>query len=225
MPYVDDKNSSGLPPTSIRDTLFGDMPFAYWAERGQGEPWSIFALAKAALDNGNAKECVRLLSEIAGHPGLEPRQYLQAWHFLRQQGVAPAAEKAKLLYGVVVEVALKGGLDLVAAYTDCSARYYNYSGAGIVWEHPDDSLNASIQQLLDSGRAVVAKIGPWEKPRPDAPSQGHIRINLLTPSGLHFGQGPLNALASDSLGGPVIQAAMSLMQALIAKHESLRREK
>lgn len=224
MPQVDDKNPQG-PPASVRDTLFGDMPFSYWADHGQGEPWSTFALAKAALDSGNVKECVRQLSEIAERPGLEPRQYLQAWHFLRQQGAAPAPEKAKLLYGVVVEVALKGGLDLVAAYTDGSARYYNYSGAGIVWEHPDDSLNAFIQRLLDSGRAVVAKIGPWEKPRPDAPPQGHTRINLLTPSGLHFGQGPLNALTSDPLGGPVIRAAMALMQALIAKHESLRRGK
>ena len=46
---------------------------------------------------------------------------------------------------------------------------------------------------------------------------GEVRINFLTPSGLHFGQGPYQNLASDGLGGPVLAAAIRLMQALIGK--------
>jgi hypothetical protein len=44
-----------------------------------------------------------------------------------------------------------------------------------------------------------------------------VRINFLTPSGLHFGQAPYQQLASDGLGGPVLAAAVRLMQALIGK--------
>jgi hypothetical protein len=35
------------------------------------------------------------------------------------------------------------------------------------------------------------------------------------PVGLHFGEGPLDALAKDRMGGPVITAAFQLMQELI----------
>jgi hypothetical protein len=46
-----------------------------------------------------------------------------------------------------------------------------------------------------------------------------VRINLLTPSGLHFGQGAFEVLASDPMGGPVIGSATRLMQELIAKSQ------
>ncbi|MCB2406633.1 hypothetical protein [Hymenobacter lucidus] len=44
---------------------------------------------------------------------------------------------------------------------------------------------------------------------------------MLTPSGLHFGQAPFDALWQDALGGPVMAAALHLMQALTAKHQPL----
>ncbi|GAB2962493.1 hypothetical protein GCM10027048_33810 [Hymenobacter coalescens] len=91
------------------------------------------------------------------------------------------------MLGVVVEVGMEQGFDLVAAYADGTARYYNYSGAGVVWERPDDSLAAPVQALLAAGERVVGQIGPWEQPRPAAPPQGSARINMLTPAGLHFG--------------------------------------
>ncbi len=116
-----------------------------------------------------------------------------------------------------MEAGLNGGLDIIAAYADLSARYYNYSGAGVVWERPDATLDAPIQQVLSSGRVVAAQLGPWKGPRPPAPPQGIARVNMLTPSGLHFGEGSLQALASDPLGGPVIATAMALMRALIGK--------
>jgi hypothetical protein len=112
---------------------------------------------------------------------------------------------------------MKNGLDLLAAYSDLSARYYNFSGAGVVWERPDATLDACIQRLLDSAKAVVGKTGPWTGSRPAVPSRGDIRINMLTPNGLHFGQARFKALASDQLGGPVVLAATALMQEMIKK--------
>jgi hypothetical protein len=150
--------------------------------------------------------------------GLESRHYLQAWHFLRELGVQANADEAKRVYGVVVEVALESGLDIVAAYADGAARYFNYSGAAVIWERPDDSLAQSIEALLEAGRVVAAQIGPWEGQRPAAPEPpGQVRISMLTPSGLHFGQGPFETLAADPLGGPVISSATKLMMELIGK--------
>jgi hypothetical protein len=129
----------------------------------------------------------------------------------------PPDDKAKEVHGVIVEVAMKGGVDIVAAYADHTARYFNYSGAAVIWEHPDDSLKGEIETLLDAGKNIIQNIGPWEDERPGLPPPGQARISMLTPSGLHFGQAPFNALANDEMGGPIIKAATDLMQALIKK--------
>jgi hypothetical protein len=68
-------------------------------------------------------------------------------------------------------------------------------------------------------KIVVGNIGPWEEARPPAPPKGQARISMLTPSGLHFGQAPFDALAKDQLGGQVIATAMTLMHSLIEKAE------
>ena len=202
----------------IRDTLFGDQTFEVVASHGaSGEPWQSFTAAKAALDSGATDDCVKVLTDIVNREGLESRHYLQGWHFLRQLGAMPTGEKAKQLYGMVIEVGFQNGLDLIAAYPDFHARYYNYGGAAVIWERPDASLDESVQNLLNAGSVVVAKTGPSNQPRPPAPPQGQARINMLTPSGRHVGQAPLQALSKDPLGGPVMAAAFTLMQELVKK--------
>jgi hypothetical protein len=133
---------------------------------------------------------------------------------LRSWG-SPIRALSKNVLGVVVEVGMNGGTDLVAGYTDHHARYYNYSGAGFVWERPNDALDTAIDELLRVGSAVALVIGPWKKSRPPAPIKGRARLNLLTPSGLHFGEGPMDTLAKEKLGGPLIACAFRLMQELI----------
>ena len=210
----------GAAPNPIRETLFGDMPLDKWPSDGASSevyPWSAFVSARSHLAAGRQSDAVACWQQILQHPGLEPRHYLQAWHFLRQRGQPPPPEVAKQILGVVVEVEMPGGLDLLAAYPDHSARCYNYSGAAVIWEHPDSSLDSAVDQLLEASKQVVAKIGPWEKARPAPPPCDQGRLSFLTPSGLHFGQGPMAALARDPLGGRVLQLATVLMRALIAK--------
>lgn len=209
---------------AIRDILFGDLPFSQWpngsATSVDGEPWLSFISARNQLDSANQESAKQTLRRILEMPDLESRHYLQAWHFLRELGESPTDRDAKRLYGVVVEVALDEGLDIVAAYADHTARYLNYSGAAIVWERPNEALDQAIDSLLAAGRMVAAQIGPGEGPRPAAPPKGQVRISMLVPSGLHFGQGPFDALSGDPLGGPVIAAAMQLMQSLITRTET-----
>lgn len=203
---------------AIRDTLFGDMPISAWTgNQSRDEPWVRFQEVEKHLQSGSPQLAEQRLRQILDTPDLESRHYLQAWHFLRSLGVNPPEETAKDVWGVVVEVAMPDGVDIVAAYADRTARYFNYSGAAVIWEHPDASLDEEINTLIGAGQAIVRNIGPWEEERPGVPSQGQARVNMLTPSGLHFGQGPLNALANDAMGGPVIKAALDLMQALIRK--------
>ena len=205
---------------TLRDTLFGDLPLEQWPPPGAGStefPWSAFASARTDLAAGRTEAAVAAWRQIVARPGLESRHYLQAWHFLKQQRQPPPADAAKRVLGVIVEVALDQGLDLLAAYPDHSARYYNYSGAGVVWEHPDRSLDGPIDDLLAAAADVVAEIGPWEEARPGPPARGQARLSFLTPSGLHFGQASLPSLSNDPLGAKVLRLATALMQALTAK--------
>lgn len=202
------------PANDIRETLFGDMPLSYWATgKPAAEPWASFARAKALVDAGDAPEAAGALLEVVQTPDLESRHYLQAHHFIRQLGYRLHGEKQ--LLGVVVEVAMPEGLDLLAVYDDHTARYYNYSGAAAVWERPNAFLDEEISQVLQAGQTIMQRIGPWAGPRPGAPQEGHARLNLLTSDGLHFGEGPLNLLMNDRMGGALLTAALRLIERLM----------
>jgi hypothetical protein len=207
------KEQSKAKPLTIRDTLFGDMPIEQWAkdESTQLELWSLFVKARKSLDAKDKAAAIATLKQITEMPGLESRHYVQAWNFLRGLGVNPPADKAKIVYGVVVEVGMPKGADIVAAYADGTARYLNFTGAGEFWERPNDSLDAEIKALLEAGQQVANMIGPWDKERPDAPTNGNVRLNMLTPSGLHFGYGGFETLSKDPKGAALINPATQLM--------------
>ena len=207
------KKNKPQKPVTIRDTLFGDMPASEWprGDEAAAEPWSSFVRARNLLDGGDKPSAIKAYQAITETAGLESRQYLQAWHFLRQLGVNPPAEKAKIVYGVVVEVGLEKGVDILAAYTDYTARYLNFSGAGEIWERPNSSLDGQIQALLEAGQKVANVIGPWEQERPEAPTNGNVRLNMLTPGGLHFGYGGFKTLSNDPMGKSLIDPATQLM--------------
>lgn len=210
------KKEQPAKPVAIRDTLFGDMPISEWPRdpKLDTESWVSFVKARKSLDSKDNASAIAALQQIIEMPGLEARHYLQAWHFLRQLGINPPPEKAKLVYGVVVEVGMKNGADIVAAYADRTARYLNYSGSGVIWERPNDSLDSEIETLLRAGQAVANQIGPWDHARPAAPRADHVRLNMLTPSGLHFGYGGFETLSKDPMGKAIIDPATKLMLSL-----------
>jgi hypothetical protein len=225
MPDSSYRQTDHNPAGGIRDTLFGDVPVELWprGDDAQAEPWASFVAARRSAAAGDRATALRTYQAILAMPALEARHYLQAYHGLRGLGIQPPADKAKHVYGVVVEVALPEGLDIVAAYEDGTARYYNYSGAGVVWERPDDSLDETVAALLAVGRTVAQQIGPWEQARPPAPPPDEARISMLTPSGLYFGQAPFGTLVRDPLGGPLLYRAQVLMEKLIERSQQTGR--
>jgi hypothetical protein len=206
------------PRLEIRDTLFGDIPLKQFLlvkpQALSVDPWASFARAGKLIDAGNTRAATEVLQAILKMPQLESRHALQAWHYLRELGEHPPQQEAKRLLGLVVEVQMPKGLDLVAAYSDHHARYFNFSGSGVAWEHPNGSLDEEIDYVLEAGNIVLKGMGPWDGHRPSAPPNGHARINLLTPAGLHFGEGPIDLLGKDKLGGAILGAAYQLMQKL-----------
>jgi hypothetical protein len=205
----------------IREVLFGDESLekagSYAQDFSEDNPWARFGTAYQRLVAGDPPGAIAALRDMVQLKGLEVRLYLQAWHCLRALGEFPSAKQGREIQGLVVEVALDRGLDIIAAYADGSARYFNYSGAAIIWDTQDAGINKMVTELLMVGQSIVDISEPWDGPRPPAPAVGFVRINGLTFGGLHIGQGTFRSVSQDGLGGLALRGAFDLMQALIAK--------
>ncbi|MEP6749178.1 MAG: hypothetical protein ABJB86_15700 [Bacteroidota bacterium] len=198
----------------VRDTLFGDMPLDYWAAVSNNDaPWTLFKKAKSFYDDGEDNDTADVLREVISLPNLESRQYLQAYYFLKQ--LCSIKESSMQVLGIVAEVAMEGGTDLLAVYADCSARYYNYSGAAVIWETRTAAMDSKIENILSLGEDIVKNIGPWKYERPEAPKPGFARLNFLTPAGLHFGEAQQAVLFRDPMAGKIMYAMMDMMETLI----------
>jgi hypothetical protein len=123
----------------------------------------------------------------------------------------------KDLLGVIIEIGLDNGLDVLAAYRDGSARYINQSEKLIIWDKPDSDSKRLLNQLFETSGNVVRKIGSWDKPRLSYPKKGNARITFLVSDGLYFGEASSEVLFNDSLAGPVLYSGAELMKYLMDK--------
>jgi len=204
---------------SLEPLLFGDLPLDQWPPHSsppEVEPWASFIRAREALAAGDQARAIAEWRQVAMQTGLESRHVLQAWTFLRAAGVVPDSDTAKSTLAVVVVVPVGGGHDTLAGYADGSVRYLNHSGAAAVIDDGPPEIAAANAELIGSGEALVQLIGPWDQPAlPPVPS-GTTRLIVLTPSGPHFGQGAYEDLHADPMGGPVLDAALRLLNLVVA---------
>jgi len=209
---------------TIRETLFGDVSPDEWPKSNMdGFPWSMFVEARDEItQKGNLQGAIRVYKKIIEMPGLESRHYLQAWNFLRKLNVEPIPEVGKKVYGIVIDVVLQNGTEFVAAYADHRARYFNYTGSGIVWDAPDSSLNEQVDTLLKACEVAAGQIPPIAgNIRPTPPKQvDAVQICILTPGGLHHSIGTFDGWAKEPTRGPILAATANLMKSLVAKNLS-----
>jgi hypothetical protein len=202
------------------DTLFGDLPLADWAQHGnklEGESWSAFARAAEAKAAGSIAQACRALMEITRMQDLDSRHYLQAWNGLRELHCPEGRAGEREILGVVIEAHAdhgEEGHDILAVYADGSALYLDHAGAVTPWSAEDPKLEDEIDAVLKAAAAILPKIGPWSEKRLPPPERGNVRLNLLTPIGLCFGEGPFAAIAKDPVGGPLVKAGAVLVHRL-----------
>jgi hypothetical protein len=188
----------------IYNLLFCDNPAAFKPRaRQDAADWqaTLFAEPPDAAS----------LSVLAGDTAQEGRVRYLAYARLRQLG---KAVPAKHLLGVIVEVPLEGGLDVLAAYSEGGVRYLNQTGSLSVFEGATP-LQPYVQSLLAASEAIVARIGPWDQPRRPPPQSDSVRLTFLVSDGLYFGEGPWSAMQRDAMAGPVIQRATDLLQRVV----------
>jgi hypothetical protein len=217
--HADDSGADGA--AALRQFVYGDASIEQWVAQGTddpGEPWASFEQARQFVQGGQLAEAAAIWRRIASTENLESRQVLQAWHFLRQADEHPTADQAKLALGVIAEVPVRDGHDLLAAYRDGSARYLNFSGRALIWEDRSATdIAALISDWLAIGQVIADAIGPWDQPGLPPLPEGQARIMVLTPSGPHFGQGESSALFADPRAAAFLNAATKLMHTLLGR--------
>ncbi len=189
----------------IYQLLFCDQPELFGNSQQQPllYPLDILVSPKSGPDE---------LVVIVNDQSVEPRLQLLAYHKLRSMGRQP---KQKILLGVIIEVGLEAGLDVLASYKNGTARYINQAEKLIVWENTEDAtVNELTARLFEQSEDIVRQIGPWDKPRRPHPPKNNLRISFLVSDGLYFGEGGMNALFNDPMAAPALNTATELMQFL-----------
>lgn len=185
--------------------LFCDQPdlFRQPGAQNNAYPWTAL-LADRPDESG--------LLALANDASSEGRGRALAFNRLRAMG---AEVPPKELLGVIVEVALDDGLDVLAAFSDGGVRYLNQSGKIAVVEADATPLAGLAKELITVARPIVEKIGPWEEQRLPPPKAGNVRITFLVSDGLYFGEGPYAVLQADDMAGPILAKASQLLQAVV----------
>jgi hypothetical protein len=103
----------------------------------------------------------------------EPRVRLWAANVLRSRGTAVSGAGSDAVLGVVLQVPVDVGSDLVAAYDDGTFRYYNaVRGAVMVEPEAEPTVNANAKELVRLATGLL----------PQAPAPSRPTISALTPA-------------------------------------------
>jgi hypothetical protein len=184
----------------VYDLLFCDDITLYQKpEPPTAYPWTVLLAAEPTTAQ---------LQAVAADKTLEARQRLLAYRLLAASG---AFIDHREILGVVVEVGLPGGLDVLAAFSEGGARYLNQAEKLLVWEAQTEESRQLLDELFAASLTVVNQIGKWDQPRRPFPATGMVRLTFLVSDGLYFGEGPFEILQADPMGGPVIAVATRLM--------------
>jgi hypothetical protein len=196
------------PANEIYDLLFCDNPSAFQPKPGRNPTdWQLLLF-------GASQDPARI-AELAQDPSAESRVRALASNWLRTHGHEPAK---KSLFGVIIEVPLDHGLDVLAAYADSGVRYINQTGKMAFIEAGGlPEVNQPATRLIELAQPVVARIGPWDKARLPPPVAPKIRLTFIVSDGLYFGEGHFEAMQQDALAAPLIQQGASMVTLLADK--------
>lgn len=154
---------------------------------------------------------VPALRAITDDRTLPSRERLVAYRRLRdlQEAVVP-----RELLGVVIEVKLANGLDVLVAYSDMTVHYIHHGEKAQTFDPAPAAWRSKTRKLLDVSQTAVESIGPWMQARVPPPTEGMIRMSFLVSDGLYFGQGLLSIMDKDELAGPIISAGTELLKSV-----------
>lgn len=211
------------PHQELRTELLCEQTLAELASRPEFDPDTAetrFVAAQASILVGDRSAARRRLHELLALPTVTTQLCLQAWNALRELDELPSAAAAAEVRGVVVELGTDLGLETLAAFEDQHIQLLLGNGEVRSVRSPDRTGETARIALFFAARAVVAHTHPHRGARELPPQAGHASIRVLTFAGTHVGLGPIATLAQDPIGGPLLAAAKTLREELVAAQES-----
>jgi hypothetical protein len=112
--------------------------------------------------------------------------------------------------GVIIEVAQEEGLDTLAVFSDHSIKYINHSEAMAILE-PPHQLEPRATKVIKAAHALSKAMPECDEERMPPPPAGNARISILTDGSTRIGDGPMEALAKDRLGSPILLEGAKLL--------------
>ncbi|MBX3183721.1 MAG: hypothetical protein KIT72_06325 [Polyangiaceae bacterium] len=187
----------------------GDVVGASHLGAGTQPPWSSFLEILARQRQGKSAE--RTLRALAEDPANEARVRLWAWRALRQSGVQPDAFALSELLGVVVEVPIGPGTDVLAVYCDGGQRYINHAGSLTARGGSPSSQEA--QDLLTQAFPLLKL--PTEERKREEVRPDRVRITALGADGLHVVNATPEELEEGGAYFDLLSAAVKVLQKLV----------
>jgi len=203
---------------ALRPLLFADTSLPELAKfDSSSEPWLTFRKAFEAVKANNSKAARSELKRIITNP--ETRVQLLAWNALRGLGAQPEAKSAFVVRGVVAELHNEGGVGVVAAYEDGSARFFGGKSGGVLWDAQgtDVEIQRRIHDLLVAAEPIVRATQPSRAHNERPVAMNYARITVLTFGGPHLAEGYGPALDEQNQIMAPLRAATKLMRALTDK--------
>lgn len=168
-------------------------------------PWKVLFVKEADI---------AALRALAEDQSQESRIRMLAYSRLRACNERVPEKK---LLGVIIEMSLDDGLDVLAAFEDGGARYMNHSEKMTVFETAPADIEIKIRKLLAASQTAVNQIGPWDQARLAPPQKENVRMTFLVSDGLYFGQGPIDFMEKEPMAAPIIAAGTELLVAIVNK--------
>lgn len=172
----------------MREKEYGRALEALRGLKGRGESpddlpyWLALAAAhRGAGHTEDAKAAARHLLSAS-----ETRTHIEAWTVLRELGETPPAKQADEVLGVVVEISLNEGVVIIAGFADGAARYFFSRGGGVIGDNMPEPVTTAAKALTQTAAPLARTLAAGA--RRELPARTHIRVTLLTPSGMRVGE-------------------------------------
>ncbi|MES0874769.1 hypothetical protein [Sinimarinibacterium thermocellulolyticum] len=187
---------------------FYNLMFCDDLELARREPSPLSGPWRLLMEPSPRSSALRTLA-TAEHADSRARALAAA--LLRARG-APVTPASTL--GVVVEVALPEGPELLAAYADGAVRHLDAFGRALAFEGAPAAVQALARDIVARGAAFGRRRAIWSGARLPPPRCGDVRVSVLGTDGLRFIEGSFAALQADADIAAIIGGAVRLLRQL-----------
>jgi len=192
------------------------------SEEAEGDLWYYIVGAFTRYKAGRMLEAKAEMHRVAEMQSGDSLVTLWAWNTLRAWGQSPDDGIAQKVLGVVMEVGLDNGTDVIAAYEDGTSRYVSRKGSMIIWDDHGDHNNDLARKIVAAAQAIVDQLPVSTADA--ATTTGSVQFSVLTVGGIRGVTAPMNELSrAASPLSSLFNASKELLISLIKTVEESKR--